>query len=73
MRITIATHRGFGYGLKSTSQGYGNNREQSLDRRQGAIDIGPDGFLALEEFDEPHARPKKKITLAKVSILEPKP
>lgn len=66
MRITRATHRGRrGYNILD-NQGYGTSRETQIDNLYGR-DMEPDAFLALEEGRH---KPKRRITLAKVSILD---
>lgn len=66
MRITRATHRGRrGYNTLN-NQGYGTSRESQIDNLYGR-EMEPDDFLALEEGR--HNKTKRRITLAKVSIL----
>lgn len=68
MRITRATYRAR-RGHRSVDpeyQGYGNNRERQIDNMYGR-EMDPDAFLALEEGR--HNKTKRRITLAKVSIL----
>ena len=68
MRIKHATQRGFNCG-KREQFGLGKNREVGLHDKYG-LDVSPDVFLRLEGEREPVKRPKRAITLSRVSILE---